>query len=528
MVDAPLLSSVTPTTSASEKDLLGETIVVTLSAIVALVMRNLPLTHDVMWQLWVSRQMVGGIELYRQINEVNPPLWFWTAMPMHRIAASLHLPTTTIVVWFILALALASSLLVGRIGRFEGPRERALAMTITLVVGLFTSLYDFAQREQILLIGAIPYALLIAARIRRERPSLLIAGTIALLASYGFALKHYFVLVPLGLEALLLLHLRSDWHPLRTETIILAVLGAAYAGAVLILTPAFLTIIVPMVNVAYFGFDTPAWMWFDEPIQAFWVLELGVLMMIGAPKLMRERPEMQTLAVSVIAAFAAYLLQRKGWQYHAVPTSGLMLMLLSSIGWARGQRVVDLMSKPLLCVIIALYITFSFAQRPYDNDRERLIGHFIDMAPSGSPVLIVASNPMWGWPVVENHHRVWASRYIAHWMLPAFGRAHADRNETPALLALEKQVREDTYTDMICAAPSVIVIENHEPNFVIRPRDFDTLAFFAKDKLFANYLAQNYRMIENGWYLRAYLRTGPDSRAAPAGCRRVVPPFRTI
>ena len=253
--------------TTTPQSLLGEMIVVPFAALLFVAMRHLPLTHDVIWQLWIARQMLGGAELYSQINEINPPLWFWMAMPVHRIAAALALPAPTILVWFILLIALASALLVGRIGCFDGPRERAFAMVMTLLVGLFTSISDFGQREQILLIGAIPYALLIAARIRGERPSLVLAGAIGLLAAPGFALKHYFVLAPLGLEVLLIWNLRRGWRPLRPETLILTALGSAYAAAVLTLTPAFLTVMVPMVQAAYFGFETPVWMWFDEPIQ---------------------------------------------------------------------------------------------------------------------------------------------------------------------------------------------------------------------------------------------------------------------
>jgi putative flippase GtrA len=511
----------------SPQDLLGELIVLPGAALLAVVMRNLPLTHDVIWQLWIARQMLGGAELYSQINEINPPLWFWMGMPLHLLARACALPAPMILVWFILLLALASALLVGRIGRFESPRERALAMVMTLVIGLFTSIYDFAQREQILLIGAIPYALLIAARIRGERPSVPLGAAIGVLASLGFALKHYFVLAPLGLELLLAWHLRRAWRPLRTETLILAVLGCAYATAVLVLTPAFLTVMVPMVQAAYFGFETPVWMWFDETIQALWLLELVALASLGAPRLIRKRPEMQALAICVLAFLATYLLQRKGWQYHAMATSGMLLMLLSSLGWAHGQRLAQLTAKPLVCVIIVLHLAFSFFQRPYDNEREPFIARYIDHTPQGSAVLIMASNPMWGWPAVEHRHRVWASRYGALWMLPAFGRARADHTMTPTLAALERTVRVENHADMVCAAPGLILIENHEPNFLSRPVDFDTLAFFSQDKPFRDYLDANYRLIDNGFYLRAYLRTTPAPRVRPASCRPVTPPFGT-
>jgi putative flippase GtrA len=517
-----------PRADAGEaSDWVGEAIVVPFTVLLMLVLRNLPLTHDVIWQLWISRQMLGGAGLYSQINEINPPLWFWMGMPIHQIAGALALPAPTILVWFILLLAVAAALLVGQIGRFEGPRERAFAMTMTLVIGLFTSIYDFGQREQILLIGAIPYALLIGARIRGDRPSWLLATGIGLLAGLGFALKHYFVLAPLGLELLLLWHLRRAYRPLRPETIVLAVLGCAYAAAVVLLTPAFLSVMVPMVQAAYFGFETPVWMWFDEPIQAFWLLELAVLAAIGAHRLGRQRPEMQTFALCALAFFAAYLLQRKGWQYHAVPTSGMMLMLLASLGFAKGQRLADLAARPLVCIVIALYLSFSFLERPYDNEREPYVGRYIDKAPRGSAVLIMASNPMWGWPAVEHRHRVWASRYGALWMLPAFGRARTDHTETPALLELERTVRQENYVDMVCAAPGLILIENNEPNFLTRPVDFDTLRFFAQDKPFRDYLAAHYRLIDNGFYLRAYLRSTPIPSARPAGCRPVVPPFGT-
>ncbi len=49
-------------------------------------MRHIQLTHDVVWQFWVARQMLGGTRLYSEIWEVNPPLWFWAAMPVQWLA----------------------------------------------------------------------------------------------------------------------------------------------------------------------------------------------------------------------------------------------------------------------------------------------------------------------------------------------------------------------------------------------------------------------------------------------------------
>ena len=43
---------------------------------------------DVSWQLWIARQLNGGARLYRDIVEVNPPLWFWMALPVEAVGST--------------------------------------------------------------------------------------------------------------------------------------------------------------------------------------------------------------------------------------------------------------------------------------------------------------------------------------------------------------------------------------------------------------------------------------------------------
>src|SRR5690348_7664268 len=63
---------------------------------------------DVAWQLWIAGRLHAGAHLYRDIIEVNPPLWFWMAIPVERLAALLHLPiVTALILAFGMAVALA-------------------------------------------------------------------------------------------------------------------------------------------------------------------------------------------------------------------------------------------------------------------------------------------------------------------------------------------------------------------------------------------------------------------------------------
>ncbi|CAN1547466.1 hypothetical protein MCEMIH15_02021 [Caulobacteraceae bacterium] len=40
-----------------------------------------PPTWDVAWQHHIAKEVLGGGELYRDVIDLNPPLWFWAAIP---------------------------------------------------------------------------------------------------------------------------------------------------------------------------------------------------------------------------------------------------------------------------------------------------------------------------------------------------------------------------------------------------------------------------------------------------------------
>src|SRR5438309_5485504 len=67
---------------------------------------------DVASQLQIAQRIHEGARLYRDIIEVNPPLWFWMALPVDRLAAVLHLEATKILIaafGVLVALSLAAT-----------------------------------------------------------------------------------------------------------------------------------------------------------------------------------------------------------------------------------------------------------------------------------------------------------------------------------------------------------------------------------------------------------------------------------
>ena len=58
----------------------------------AFLLHDIPITHDVVGQFWIAAKMdKGAITLSRHLGN-HPPLWFWSAIPVHQVATWLPCP----------------------------------------------------------------------------------------------------------------------------------------------------------------------------------------------------------------------------------------------------------------------------------------------------------------------------------------------------------------------------------------------------------------------------------------------------
>jgi hypothetical protein len=122
-------TTLNPTTEAPSVPLLplGDLIPYALLAAIIAILAQLPPNNDVAWQLWIGRQLAGGAVLYRDIVEINPPLWFWLAVPIVQAANLLGISGTAAVVGFLgVAAALSVALLQRLVGRGAEPANDAV------------------------------------------------------------------------------------------------------------------------------------------------------------------------------------------------------------------------------------------------------------------------------------------------------------------------------------------------------------------------------------------------------------------
>lgn len=483
-------------------------------AVGMVLLHDISIGHDNIWWLWVGRQLLGGAGLYTDIMEVNPPLWFWLAVPVQWAAEAFGLlPRQAVVVVFGMLAAVSLALLAALV-QDRPIRERAFILLGSLAAMLLLPLAVFGQREHLVLIAVIPYVALTARRAQGERSAVPLSLAVGILAALGFALKHYFLVAPVLLEIWLVARLGRRWRPFRPETAALAVLAIAYAVAVIRFAPEFFSVIVPQVALAYHGYQTLL----IGQILSAWV----VIWIIAGIALWMKRRELPALSAGLAVAAAgfvvSYFAQQKGWPYHALPATALsfLAVLTAYADEMRGWRFATRFPYAAGAVVTPLLI--ALLHGPYWNENDSVVREAMADLPDASTVAAFSVNPSRIWPMIEETGHVWPSRHFAFWMVPAIvwdresGSANAD------LAAFADQIQAGTLADFRCNPPDMIVVTSAESTPSIAWTDFDFVAFFRENPGMAAFL-DDYAATELEHY--TLLRRQAPKPAAPSGCRAV-------
>ena len=464
---------------------------------------------DTSWQLWTADRAFHGARLYRDIVELNPPLWFWMALPIDRVASWLGMRADALTI-LVIALACALSLLAtGRLLTHMPERRRAMLLAYAALILFAMPWMHIGQREQIVLIGALPYAALVAARRTGRSVSPWLAAMIGAGAALGFALKHYFLLAPTALELWLVIGQRRSWRPLRPEIVALVAVGVVYAAALLIWARDFLRMI-PLIRIAYGASGAPRFIDLFQP-------PIWVALLIAAFVLLHRRrlPFATAFLIAGIAFGAAYFIQSKGWLYHSIPLVGCVSLSLASLlaETEDPPASLRLAAPALLALPLAIAAQEARTQVYPTPELDQAIA---GLAP-GTSVGFLATDQAIAWSVTYQHRLRYPSRYSAFWMLRAIIRNEHRQDPDPRLLQLHRDLIHNTVVDLECAGARRIIVSR--PSASGKDKDaFDILPFLLKDPEFAAFL-RHYRSVARGEGLDVYDLATPLVRPA-SSCAR--------
>jgi len=495
-----------------------EWVLVGVAFLAWLFLRHLQLVGDVVWQFWIARQLLGGARLYADIWEVNPPLWFWSAVPVEWLAERVGLGWSSLLVMLVVGLGVLSAWLVAQLTDLPRPRDRLCVLLLVFAVAIILPMAGTGQREQLALLASLPYAALIARRHAGLAVPLTLALGVGLLGAYGFALKHYFTLVPLVLEVWLGLRLRNNWRPWRPELAVLIALAATYAACILIFAPEFFTTMVPMVQAAYYSTLPPIYTVFIKPYVVFWLMAALFLLAMRNEPLKETTATMAAFYSAVLLAAACfalgYFVQRRGWDYHSVSATCALAM-------AVGLRLIRLKHRLPIFFGGAILGWLVLDVYPLGSARVSYDPH-LNHVPAGEAVFVASADVGDAWPAPDTRQLVWASRAYALWMLPAIAKGEMLGPDTPALRHLAGQVLSATSQDIRCTPPSLIVMEK-APLLSIggKAAAFSFQGFLLRDAKLRQFVADHYAALPATPRSVAYIRRGRVEKDASLRCRLI-------
>jgi hypothetical protein len=452
------------------------------------------LHHDVSWYLVATARMMDGARLYQDIIEVNPPLAFYLTVPPLAVARLTGVTPEAAFIGYVFVLVAASLLLVHRLLSIQPVTAVYRWLMIFAAAGALTiaPVDVFGQREHLMLILALPYLFLFAARLSARSCDRRLALVIGILAGIGFALKPYFLLAPAALELNLVLHRRSLLAMSRVETWSVAIVTALYVIFVAAVHPQYVDFIAPSAMLVYDAYSSSLRSVVMQPI-AFVIGAIVALHVVARAGAATDRA-IDAFGAATIGFLAAYVIQSKGWHYQLLPAAAAAWLTAAAMAaqWtsetravaARRRRLVSSIASGTLAVL-ALLLT---ANGAYHNRVEEALLPDVEKYAPHETIYAFTGSITVGFPLVNAADVRWASRFPAQWLLPGALRRLAGAEPLPPdtarrLREIERYVVDAVIEDLERTPPDLVIVEKSDPYFA--NLDFDFLEYFARDRRFA-------------------------------------------
>ncbi|GGJ01274.1 hypothetical protein [Neoroseomonas lacus] len=466
-----------------------------------------PLNHDAAAVLDFSRRWLAGERLYIDLIDVNPPLIFILNLVPAALARWTPLGPAQALVLCLLGVAglvwwLCASL---RVRETEGEVEAAV-LTTCLPLLLVMAGSDFGQRDVLMAMAAIPYCLLAARRIEGPPAPGRLAIGVVVLAALAFALKPYFLMVPLMVEGLV--GWRRGFARAARDPVpwLMAMVWFAYLLLVLAAFPAFYQKVLPFAWEVYGGIHGPG-PWRVLVTDMMGAATFLLLVAVVAAMRWQAGAFAQALAVAACGAFFSAWMQHKGWPYHVIPVT---ILACGAVVFAAARWVDRMLPHasayavaPVLAAVASIAIllyTVHGSETPWreaeyaDGTADRLATWLRQQA-GGSDVLVLSPDIFPVQPALTYAGARQRLRPMSTWMLQATYRHCPDGaspyHELEQMGQAERSFFLRTAEDFAAAPPRALVVQRDAKIHDCGAR-FDLLDYFLRSPSFLHAF-RNYR-----------------------------------
>jgi hypothetical protein len=462
-----------------------------------------------------AQRLLSGVEPYGpHLTEVSPPLIIWLSTLPVLLSRSLHGSPMFLLRLLVTAMIFGSVAWCVRILRrgttLTNPSSIGVLACAILAIEYCIGPYNFAQREHLIIILLLPYALAVATR-TVYRLSFAERCVLGVAAGIAIWFKPQYILILVGLELFLALRARGLRRVLTPEFLALILTSSLVLAFVFVAAPLYLRVTLPLLFDTYWAFGKVNTL----PLilsSHFYILQV-VLMLLACfffRRSLRDPATTVTLLLCSIAAFYAFAIQHNNWWYHAYPSQAFLLLamayLLTDFLYPITSKfsydshlprrigvIASFVMAVLLCVIAihprsVLDVGTHSGSDPLDE-------YLAQYQPSTTVYVFSTSEASLSF--AYNRGLNWGSRFAHLWMLPAIVQNELGPTGAPApfkklspetLSRLVAVQRTESAEDLNYWRPSVVLIQQCRVDNScqgMEGKDFDMLSWFLQSPEFA-------------------------------------------
>lgn len=445
------------------------------------------LNCDVSWDMRITTRFLAGGKYVKDFFDTNPPLIFLLYYSPVALSKFFHINS---IIAFRLYLLLMSSLSLYvcyfLIRKLFSKYNTLLAysfFTVIVLSFLFLPLIEFGEREHLMLILTMPYFLLISYQLQENKTINLYARIgIGFFAGVGFAIKPYFIIVPILLELYYLFKTHKILAWMRWETLPIFVFMVVYLTCILIFFPEYMSTIVPMGMMFYYqGFGYPWNLVILQPVVFFCVFAL--LFHLIQYKANPYKILTSVLVIAAMGFLLSYLIQRTPWYYHALPVytlAGLILVVLIGASFSNSYNP----TLQFIFIAVSLILPIYNVQHIYPyvstyNQSHVEIVDFFQSHVGHKSVYFISATPNELLSAIDYTDVIYNSRFQHLVWIPGAVKQTLSQQQIDIENSFINMVSED----LINQKPDYIFVDaNENKRFFLHP--FDYLTYFSSHPKF--------------------------------------------
>ncbi len=465
---------------------------------------SLLLNWDVSWLMHAAEKLLQGGSYSKDFFEFNPPMIIYLSIPpvlLTKIIPISIIHAEQMYVFLLATLILfISSKLIKHYFNHHKLLQHILILTLAICF-LIVPIYEFGQREHLMLMLIMPYILSINSR--PYSSSVYLRISIGLLAGIGFSLKPYFLITPFLLEIYALVKTKNRLNWWRIETICIALIIVIYTGIVYLFHPDYIQTVAPLAMRIYHSGINSSWeMLYLHSGSIFCYTAILFYLLQNNHK----NSEDTVFCISLIGFLLAFFWQRTYWFYHLYPAFCFALLLSTSLitqfishHFTKKSDLIFLGMFSLCLYTLPIYTLLKLYDwgLEYKKNDAALIT-YLNNSTRDKSIYIFSTTTVYTYPAIDYAATTSASRTAFLGWIPGMIKRHdtettADKKFLLSLLIDDFKTKQPDFV--------FIDIQKDKPYL---EGDFNYLQYFADNQEF-NQLWKSYRYKETITYQNFYM-----------------------